>query len=77
MAYISFDNGKHLLTAAEAKDKLAKKKMWEKVTTLLDGDIMMEVVNMPDIPRDMTNVDNRVIFIDRYLSKSTCDLVVF
>lgn len=76
MAHISFDNGKHLLTAQEARDKLAKKKLWEKTLNVMDGEIIMRITSRDDIGMDMNNIDNRVKFVDAYLRQSFCDLIV-
>lgn len=76
MALISFDNGKHLLTAQEARDKLAKKKLWDKTLNVMDGEIIMRIASRDDIGMDMNNIDNRVKFVDAYLRQSFCDLIV-
>ena len=76
MAHISFDNGKHFWTAEEVRDKLAKKKLWEKTLNVMDGELIMKIVSNDNIGKDMNNVDNRVKFVDAYLKQSFCDLIV-
>lgn len=76
MAHVSFDNGKHFLTAENARDKLAKKKLWEKTLNVMDGEIIMRITSRDDIGMDMNNIDNRVKFVDAYLRQSFCDLIV-
>lgn len=76
MALISFDNGKHLLTAQEARDKLAKKKLWDKTLSVMDGEIMISLTSRSDIGVDMTNIENRVKFVEEYLRQSYCNLIV-
>ena len=79
---ISFDNGKTFIDIMDDNtfyivvSKLRKMKNWNIIVDAMEDEAMFKAIKETNLKGQLTNAENRVIFLGAYLKHSKNDLIV-
>lgn len=79
---ISFDNGKTFIDIMDDNtfyivvSKLRKMKNWNIIVDAMEDEAMFKAIKETNLKGQLTNAENRVIFLGSYLKHSKNDLIV-